>query len=165
MSYEFPECEHLGLPAKWCNKIECRTEAVWCQLCLTRPGYYEAFARRKEAIASGVRHTLTQPKPHQMVHGVGTELKNIIAWWQKRFPMFDLGEKSGCGCRATANWMNSLGPDGCEKKLEQILDKLEAEADKRKLSIPFQRTWARMMVKAAIRRSRKNTRSRDANQI
>jgi hypothetical protein len=44
--------------------------------------------------------------------------------------------------------------DGCEKRIEKILDKLAEEARNRKLSVPFQRFWAERMVKQAIRRAR-----------
>lgn len=132
------------------HKIEKTAHFVW--LCHTRGEYFRAWEegrgpRQRKPIGE-VPILPPRPKP-------GTELKHIIEWWQKRFPWFDLSEHADCGCHTVAKWMNSLGPDGCEKKLEQILYRLESEAKKRHLSIPFRRFWAKRMVKLAIRRSRR----------
>jgi len=54
--------------------------------------------------------------------------------------------------------MDQLGPDGCEKNMDKILDKLEFEARQRNLSIPFQRYFAKKLVRQAIRRSRNKER-------
>jgi hypothetical protein len=94
------------------------------------------------------------PDPRYIGTKPGNELKRIIAGWQKIFPWFNLKPTDSCNCDETATWMNRIGPDGCEQNLDLILDKLETEAKKRNLSIPFQRFWAKRMVKQAIRRAR-----------
>lgn len=129
------------------HKVEKTARDVW--LCQNKPHYWRAWE-------GGPLQHRTTVAVHPSIPRPGAELQKIIAWWQKRFPWFDLSEHKDCTCASVSKWMNTLGPDGCEKKIEQILDRLEAEAKKRKLTIPFQRTWARMMVKSAIRRSRKN---------
>ena len=49
--------------------------------------------------------------------------------------------------------MNEQGPDWCEQNMDQILSWLEHEAKKRKM--PFVRFFAKMLVKRAIKKSRK----------
>jgi len=51
--------------------------------------------------------------------------------------------------------MDGLGPDGCETHLDAIVDRLEAEATKRKITFPFRRAAAKKLVRWAIRRARK----------
>ena len=149
------QCECSIPDGGYCNRHHIEKTAHFVLLCHTRPEYFQAWelgiGPRQRAPIAEVPVAIRKPRP-------GAELQKIIAWWQKRFPWFDLSEKPGCNCGSVRAWMDSIGPDGCEKKIEQILDKLQAEAKKRKLTIPFQRTWARMMVKSAIRRARKNTR-------
>jgi hypothetical protein len=85
----------------------------------------------------------------------GTELEKIIAAWQRWLPWFDLSEHKDCPCKDTAAYMNRLGPDRCIEHIDIILNKLEAEAKRRNLSIPFQRFWAERMVRQAVHRSKK----------
>ena len=87
--------------------------------------------------------------------GPGTHLSHLIARFQRVLPWLDMQPHSGCGCNDTARWMDQLGPDGCEAKLDVIVDRLEEEASKRKITFPFRRAAAKKLVRLAIRRARK----------
>lgn len=117
------------------------------ELCQQRGKYWLAW----EADGGALAATRARQKPHG---GPGTELKAIIARWQRRLPWFDLSPRQGCDCANTARMMDRWGCDRCSEKIGEILDKLEAEAVKRHLTVPFRRTIARSMVKLAIRRAR-----------
>jgi len=88
--------------------------------------------------------------------GPGTQLRRIIAKWQQRLPWFSLSEYPGCKCGETARLMDRWGPEGCRKRLPEILKRLEAEAIRRNLTIPFRRMIAKRMVLTAIRRAERN---------
>ena len=87
--------------------------------------------------------------------GPGTHLSRLIARFQRVLPWLDMQPHEGCGCNDTARWMDQLGPDGCEAKLDVIVDRLEEEASKRKITFPFRRAAAKKLVRLAIRRARK----------
>lgn len=88
--------------------------------------------------------------------GPGTHLSRLIARFQRVVPWWDMQPHSGCGCNDTARWMDYLGPDGCEEKIDAIVDRLESEAKKRKLTFPFRKMAAEKLVRWAIRRARKD---------
>ena len=95
-----------------------------------------------------------RPRRKPKTPGPGTELKQIIAAWQRRFPWFDLSPRKGCGCTDTALKMDRWGSDKCERNMDRIVRRLEVEATKRNLTVPFRKKMARRMVKQAIRRAR-----------
>jgi hypothetical protein len=66
-----------------------------------------------------------------------------------------LGIKSSptCSCRRHAIEMNDKGADWCEQNIDTILSWLKEESNKRK--IPFIESIASLVVKRAIRQSRK----------
>lgn len=106
------------------------------------------------------RHSKYPPeKLHRMCGasrtGPGTHLSRLIARFQRVLPWWDMQPHKGCGCNDTARWMDQLGPDGCEANLDQIVDRLEAEATKREIKFPFRRAAAKKLVRWAIRRARK----------
>jgi hypothetical protein len=88
--------------------------------------------------------------------GPGTHLSRLIARFQRVLPWWDMQPHEGCGCNDTARWMDRLGPDGCEEKIDVIVDRLETEAKKRKITFPFRRAVAKKLVRWAIRRARKD---------
>jgi hypothetical protein len=92
---------------------------------------------------------------HTSSDGPGTHLSRLIARFQRLLPWWDMQPHSGCGCNDTARWMDQLGPDGCEEQIDQIVDRLEAEATKREIKFPFRRAAAKRTVRWAIRRARK----------
>lgn len=80
------------------------------------------------------------------VYGPGAVLSGMLE---------SIGIKSNefCSCKKKAMFMNEQGPDWCEQNMDQILSWLEHEAKKRKM--PFVRFFAKMLVKSAIKKSRK----------
>ncbi len=90
--------------------------------------------------------------------GPGTHLARMIARAQRLLPWWDMQPHGGCGCDATARWMDRLGPDGCAAHLDEIVSRLEEEAAKRGIKFPFRRAVAKRMAKWAIRRARKGLR-------
>lgn len=79
--------------------------------------------------------------------GPGTELKSMLL----RF--FGIGTASGCPCVAHAAQMDLWGPDECERRADEIVGWLRAEAEKRRL--PFVSAAAKHLVLLAARRARK----------
>lgn len=152
------QCECTIPEGGFCERHGIYKIPEWVRLCHMRADYRKAW---DEGRGPGQPRTTVDIKRG----GPGTELKKIIAWWQKRFPWFDLSPRKGCQCEATATWMDRLGPDGCEKKMDILLDKLEAEAKKRKFRVPFRRTVAKMLVKQAIRRARVTPRSGEVHTV
>lgn len=147
-----PEIECLGPEGqRWwvCPVHKARLTPAWTRLCRTRKEYRQAWLN-----SCGPGQKKCPEETMVSSPGPGTELKKIIAAWQRRFPWFDLGPRKGCGCADTVRLMNRWGPAGCEQRMDTILNKMEAEAEKRKLTVPFRRTMAKLLVKQAIRRSR-----------
>lgn len=92
----------------------------------------------------------------QIPPGPGTHLSRLIARFQRVLPWWDMQPHKGCGCDDTARWMDGLGPDGCEDKIDAIVERLEAEAARREIKFPFRRAAAKKLVRWAIRRARKS---------
>lgn len=78
--------------------------------------------------------------------GPGTELKRLIG-------LTGIKVEADCNCNKHAKLMDQRGPDWCEKNLELIVDWLEEEAEK--IGLPFVRLAGKLIVKRAIRNSRK----------
>jgi hypothetical protein len=79
-------------------------------------------------------------------HGPGTILSGMLE---------AVGIKSSptCSCKKRAVRMNVEGNDWCENNMEEILTWLSEEASKRKL--PFVKPVAKLIVKRAIKKSRR----------
>jgi len=84
----------------------------------------------------------------------GTELKKIIARFQRFLPWIDLSGNRSCGCEDTAQWMDFAGCNVCQENVEHIVDKLESEAKKRGITVPFRRAAAKVLVTRSIRKAR-----------
>lgn len=151
--YVDTECSGPGADSRWwiCPVHGARLTQAWTGLCRSKENYHRLWNEKRGPGQNSEQRAITR-RGHG---GPGTELTKIIAWWQKRCPRMQLSKVRGCGCKAMARWMDKLGPDGCEQNIEKIVDKLQAEAIKRKMKIPFQRFLATRMVKQAIRRARK----------
>lgn len=80
-------------------------------------------------------------------NGPGTELKKILSWFVKPVPT--------CSCHARIIQMNQWGPDGCEQRIETILDWLQESA--KQSGIPFVRFAVRLLVFQAIKNARNAT--------
>ncbi len=80
----------------------------------------------------------------------GDELRKLLS---------GLGIKASgkCRCHAVAAQMNAWGPDECERRIEEIVDAMDAEAKTRGWLrvVPFRKLGARRLVRVAIRNSRR----------
>lgn len=80
---------------------------------------------------------------------VGTELKKLLS-------KMGIESTSGCKCSDRAkhmDYMEQIDPGWTERNIEEVVDWMEQEARNRNL--PFLRTPAKMLVKLAIRRAKK----------
>lgn len=78
--------------------------------------------------------------------GPGTELKKMFLSW-------GIKPSAGCKCNQRSLQMDSWGPDECEQRMEEIIGWLRDEATAR--GLPFVETVARMFVRRAIAKARK----------
>jgi hypothetical protein len=147
------ECDIPG--GGYCRRHDVNKTQHWVKLCRTNVAYFQLW---EDGCGPGQCAHRKRYKVQKKAGGPGTELKKIIARWQKRLPWFDLAPKEGCNCGESVKVMDAWGPDRCEDRIEVILDKLEREAERRKLSVPFRRQAARWMVRLAIRRARRYSR-------
>jgi hypothetical protein len=88
--------------------------------------------------------SMTKPSSTTVI-GPGTELKKLLAKFFIR--------QGGCDCEQRAMLMNLEGPDWCEQNIETIIDWLQEAAKKRHL--PFLRPAAKILIRRAIKNSRK----------
>jgi hypothetical protein len=79
-------------------------------------------------------------------NGAGSILSKMLSY-------IGITATPNCSCKKRAVEMNERGNDWCEKNLDTIMEWLKEESAKRKL--PFIETVARLMVKKAIKMSRK----------
>ena len=78
--------------------------------------------------------------------GVGAEVKKLLA-------KMGIEAQPNCSCNRHAYEMDHRGPDWCEENIETIVDWLKEQAHLRKM--PFVRIAGRLLVKRAIRNTRK----------
>ena len=97
------------------------------------------------ALGAPVEPQATASAPPARASGPGTELKKLLG-------RFGIKSTPNCSCNARAAQMDVWGPDECERRLDEIVDWLGEEAQRRKL--PFSRLVAAQVVKLAIRRAR-----------
>ena len=100
----------------------------------------EESARRREARQEEQRQIDANGRP-------STHLKNMLA-------SMGIHEAAGCQCKQIARMMDVGGPDWCEENIESIVDKMETEA-KRRRSLLFTRGIAKMLIRRAVRKARK----------
>ena len=81
----------------------------------------------------------------QTTTGPGTQLKNMLAWFNIK------AKEKGCGCRSYQKKMDRGGPQWCRDHKQEILSHLEKEAKKRGLL--FVKLAASKLVDLAIRRA------------
>ncbi|NLE56823.1 MAG: hypothetical protein GX616_00570 [Planctomycetes bacterium] len=92
------------------------------------------------------------PTFSEIDHGPGTCLHRAIRRW------IGAGPSATCSCRGRIARMNAWGPAGCRVHLEEIVDWLVEEADKRgwwrySVALPGSRIFLRRMVVAAINKA------------
>ena len=81
-------------------------------------------------------------------YGVGTELKRILQ-------AMLITPASGCGCDNQALLMNAEGPDWCEENIDTIVGWMKENASKRKLKWIFTEVAAKVLIRQAIKNTRK----------
>jgi|688.fasta_scaffold00240_8 hypothetical protein len=79
----------------------------------------------------------------------GTELKKLLLRWP-----FYIKITGNCSCLNRAKLMDDLGTNWCEKNIDTIVGWLKEEATKR--GLPFIEIIARIIIKLAIKRAKKN---------
>lgn len=84
----------------------------------------------------------------QKRQGPGDELAHIFHWFAQH-------PTPECPCERLRAQMNLWGPDGCLDNLDDILNVLEGEADRRKIIVPFRRGWLERFVRWAVYKARK----------
>jgi hypothetical protein len=80
--------------------------------------------------------------------GCGTELKLLLS-------RVGITASSGCSCNSRANYMDQMGEDWCSDHIDEIVGWLREEAHKR--GLPFFDAVGRLLVRAAIANSRRNS--------
>jgi hypothetical protein len=153
-AYSEKECSGPSGDEKWwtCPVHGARLTQPLTDLCRARRKYFKAWEAGR---GPGQEHSGRVSKPKAKPRGgPGSELKALIATWQRRLPWLSLAAKPGCGCNSTVRQMDNWGPDKCLVNLDVIVDRMERTAAKRKLMIPFRKTAARALVRQAIRRAR-----------
>ncbi len=90
--------------------------------------------------------SLKRDSPSKLQEGPGTELKKFLH-------RFGIQATGNCKCNKRAVIMDERGEEWCEKNIETIVGWLKEEATKRHL--PFSKTLGALVVKRAIRNSRK----------
>ena len=88
------------------------TRVVACELC----GYS----------SSGVRPNRWHQCPAYAptICGPGCQLRRTLAWWRIR-------DDGSCGCHEYAAQMDADGPDGCERRIDEIVAHIVEQAEKR----------------------------------
>ena len=85
--------------------------------------------------------------------GVGTELSKIIGKWISR--------PKSCNCNIYAGTLNEWGPDKCEEKIDEIVDKLMEQEKYLSRSLKlFPDLIKRATLKTMIKKAIKNTRDK-----
>lgn len=87
--------------------------------------------------------------------GVGTELKGILS-------SFGIYSKQNCGCENLRVALNAMGPDECERNIDQIANRLVCQAKRRGwlMSGATITKWiARGLVSLAVIKARKKARN------
>lgn len=133
----------------------------WCMLYKTRKNYRKAWNDARgpgQAVPDNnnpTRKTNRAVVPPEQ--GPGTELLKLfkmpvtaLRWLNAAKTLFR-ERKKGCSdrCKVYARQMNAWGVAGCRKRMDEIVDHLEAEAKEAK--IQFDRRVAILFVRIAIR--------------
>ena len=134
-------CDNCNPGGGWCEVHQVDKSAVWVKLCQTNPKYRMAWDEGR-----GPGQAVPKRQRRQKRQGPGTELTAIFA----NMRVFGNG---GCQCKSHASQMDRWGPDVCLARMDTIIGWLREEAEKRRL--PFVDAAARIMVRLAIRRARK----------
>ena len=131
----------------WCQFHQCRKTQHWKRLCETRPKHRDKWnAGRGMGQSAGGQSEIQPAVPPT---GPGTELSRMLSW-------FGVHAQTNCKCKAHVRTMNVWGAAMCEQQIETIVGWLCVEAKQR--GLPVVPRVFRLLVKQAIRRSRKKER-------
>ncbi len=113
----------------------------------------DSFAVSDPDEARTIFNELLGVSPKVVTSGVGTELAKLIPDWAIQF-------KETCGCKDMAKKMDSWGPDGCEKRRDQIVAHLLSQGNHlipafRLIPEAGKRVAANLLLNKAIRNARK----------
>jgi hypothetical protein len=90
--------------------------------------------------------------------GPGTEMKKLLAGW----PLY-ITATENCPCNRHAAQMDAWGPDECERRIDEIVGWLRAEAERR--GLPFAGVAGRLLVRRAISRARRHDPPRNRQRL
>jgi predicted Fe-S protein YdhL (DUF1289 family) len=96
--------------------------------------------------------------PMARSRGPGTEMKALLAGW----PLY-ITSTENCPCNRHAALMDAWGCDECERRLDEIVGWLRAEAARR--GLPFADLAGRLLVRRAISRARRHDPHRNRRQL
>lgn len=125
-----------------CGRVVRKATGVIVASCSNSPSLVDM------AVAGTPEINLTLPPPVP-THGVGTELKKLLAGWP-----FYITASLDCSCNARARLMDERGIEWCEANIDEIVGWLREEATKR--GLPFVDMAGRMLVKRAIKNARRH---------
>lgn len=134
-------------------KKPCATDAGFCKLCENEGWHHHKNNKAIKVLSMKCKKNASWKKYVQAEkrfgEGPGTELHKMI-------PAFL--ERKDCSCKDFAKKMNIWGVEGCEKHIEQIVNKLMSEAKNRPLFswVPASMTRPVVikMIRTAIQRAR-----------
>jgi hypothetical protein len=89
--------------------------------------------------------------PVPAARGPGTEMKKLLAGW----PLY-IESTDNCPCNRHAAQMDAWGADECERRMDEIVGWLRAEAASR--GLPFLDIAGRVLVRRAIGQARRQDR-------
>ena len=121
--------------------------------CKNIPGYFAAFQKvRTEPVA---QRPIDRSQIESIIgKGAGTELMLMLSspLWSR------LGIKvtTSCKCTSHAKKMNDRGTDWIEQNTNTVVEWLKNEHNHQRIKIPFSKTVAKMMIRVAMRRAKKN---------
>lgn len=128
-----------------CNTLKCINCGLSTDDCNNKRNCHPVEEKpRNNTTVSKIRVT-----PMKQFGGPGTELKKLLS-------KMGIDSTSGCKCSDRAkhmDYMEQKDPGWTERNIEEVLDWMQQEAKNRNL--PFLRTPAKLLVKLAIRRAKK----------
>lgn len=175
-----PECETLtGRMRDICNGTAEGVTTAQCESYRKMWGLPSLSGYQCEPITPKTNYVSSLPpnKPKAPpASGPGTNLKELFAGWQRFFgieaepelnaetlnDVAAAGVASCVGCKGLESMMNRLGPDECERQIEDIVAKVKGNAAKHKVArlgitadqLPLFEFTIRRLVLRAIRQAR-----------
>ena len=158
---DFPECEHLTNERL---KRICRKEAGYSEE--QTAAYDRSMGIVRPGQNSGTQSIATRISPNPPAPiGVGTHLERIFAKWSDWIElapddqattdeMNDIaaaGKASCLGCQGLAAQMNGWKPDECERRLDEIVDRITANAGHFRVKLTGQTVGSIPFFKTIIR--------------